>query len=199
MGFAFLKLSILEIFLFPHPLSREKGNVEITDFQIFSHNFSSLPTFLPLTFTRLPNTPILFFFFSVPPFSPPARLSVHFSHPPTLSSQQGFMGFEVGWSSAVSNCSCILAWVRAPSQRELQTSIPWEKGKLFSPTNLGRWLWLRRWSESQPIRGTCLAGKQMTYGPNFSWLQHEEKPVQRRGRKDEVIADLYKPYVKYHS
>lgn len=65
--FAFLKLSILEIFLFPHPLSREKGNVEITDFQIFSHNFSSLPTFLPLTFTRLPNTPILFFFFSVPP------------------------------------------------------------------------------------------------------------------------------------
>lgn len=107
--FAFLKLSILEIFLFPHPLSREKGNVEITDFQIFSHNFSSLPTFLPLTFTRLPNTPILFFFFSVPPFSPPARLSIHFSHPPTLSSQQGFMGFEVGWSSAVSNCSCILA------------------------------------------------------------------------------------------
>lgn len=51
----------------------------------------------------------------------------------------------------------------------------------------------------QPIRGTLTAGNQMSYGPNLSWLQHEEKQAQRRGRKDEVIAELYKPYVKYHS
>lgn len=43
----------------------------------------------------------------------------------------------------------------------------------------------------QPIRGTCAVGKQMSYELNLSWLQHEEKPSQRRGRKDEVIADLY--------
>lgn len=74
-----------------------------------------------------------------------------------------------------------------------------EKAKLFSPADLGRWVERRSCSARQILRGTCSAGKQMCFGPNLGWVQHEEKPAQRGGRKDEVIADLYKPYVKYHS